>query len=111
MGPLIPKQLLEFSKLKNQTQKLPSNHKMSENRPFPNMPTDSKTTFGIFKTQKSNSKNVRKLTPPNLPILNTKNHWEGPKGPLRWPKATLRWRKATSPPQELEGGPRSGLNF
>ena len=21
-----------------------------------------------------------------MPILNTKNHWEGPKGPLRWPK-------------------------
>merc|ERR1712082_126996 len=71
--PLIPKQLSEFSKLKNQ--------------------------------------NVRKLTPLNLPILNTKNHWEGPKGPLRWPKATLRWPKATSPPQELEGGPRSGPNF
>ena len=27
------------------------------------------------------------------------------------PKATLRWPKATSPPQELEGGPRSGPNF
>ena len=33
-----------------------SNHKMSENKPLPNIPTDSKTTFGIFKTQKSNSK-------------------------------------------------------
>jgi len=27
---------------------------MSENRPSPNMPTDSKTTFGILKTKKSN---------------------------------------------------------
>merc|ERR1712082_482754 len=54
---------------------------------------------------------IPKLTPPNLPILNTKNHWEGPNGPLRRPKATLRWPKVTSPPQELEGGPRSGPNF
>ncbi len=51
-----------FSKLKNQTKKWPlkiqkpkkaSNHKMSENRPSPNMPTDSKTTFEIFKTRSS----------------------------------------------------------
>merc|ERR1712082_155247 len=108
---------LKNDPLKSKNLKKASNHKMSENRPSPNMATDSKTTFGIFKTQKSNSKKL-KITkcqktapPPNLPILNTKNHWEGPKGPLRWPKATLRWPKATSPPQELEGGPRSGPNF
>ena len=51
---------------------------MSENRPPSNMPPDSKTTFKIFKTQKSHlqiqktkislkSPNVRKLTPPNMP--------------------------------------------
>ena len=33
-----------------------SNQKMSVNRPLLNIPTDSKTTFEIFKTQKSNSK-------------------------------------------------------
>merc|ERR1712082_503433 len=33
-----------------------SNQKISENRPPPNMPSDSKTTFEIFKNQKSNSK-------------------------------------------------------
>ena len=38
------------------TTKNASNQKMSENRPPLNIPTDSKTTFGIFKTQKSNSK-------------------------------------------------------
>ena len=36
------------------TTKNASNHKMSENRPLPNIPTDSKTTFEIFKTKKSN---------------------------------------------------------
>ncbi len=53
---------------------------MSVNRPLPNMPTDSKTTFKVFKTQKNQTqkgplkiqkpkislktKNVRKQTPP-----------------------------------------------
>ena len=47
---------LKNDPLKSKNRKKASNHKMSENRPSPNMPTDSKTTFGIFKTQKSNSK-------------------------------------------------------
>ena len=55
---------------------------MSENSPSPNIPTDSKTTFKIFKNQTKKlplkiqkpkislkSQNVRKLTPPNMPIL------------------------------------------
>ena len=61
-----------------------SNHKMSENRPSPNMSTDSKTTFEIFKLKNQTKKlplkiqtpkislksqNVRKPTPPNMPIL------------------------------------------
>ncbi len=78
---------------------------MSENRPSPNMHTDSKKTYKFsklknypLKSKKSfKSLNVRKLTPPNMPILNTKNHWEV--------------GKATSPLQELQGGPRSGPNF
>merc|ERR1711984_7248 len=45
---------LKNDPLKSKNPKKASNHKMSENRPSPNMPTDSKTTFGIFKTQKSN---------------------------------------------------------
>ena len=88
---------------------------MSEDRLCPNIPTDSKTTFEIFKTQKLphkiqkpeisfKSQNIRKLTPPNMPILITKQHSEGPKGPPRWPKAT-------SPSQKVEGGLRSGPNF
>ena len=82
--PLIPKQLSEFSKLKNQIKKLP---------------------LKIKKPKKSfKSQNVRKLISPNMPILITKQHWEGPRGPPRWPKTT-------SPPQELEGGLRSGPNF
>ena len=47
---------LKNDPLKSKNWKKASNHKMSENRPSPNMPTDYKTTFGIFKTQKSNSK-------------------------------------------------------
>ena len=42
--------------LKIQKLKKASNHKMSENKPSPNMPTDSKTTFRIFKTQKTKLK-------------------------------------------------------
>ncbi len=30
---------------------------MSENQPLPNIPTDSKTTLGIFKTKKTKLKN------------------------------------------------------
>ena len=53
---------------------------MSENRPLLNMPTDSKTTFEIFKTKKLSlkiqkpkinlkSQNVRNQTPPKY------SHW------------------------------------
>ena len=38
------------------TTKNASIHKMSENRPPPNKPTDSKTTIEIFKTKKLDSK-------------------------------------------------------
>merc|ERR1712030_22618 len=47
---------LENDPLKSKNRKTASNHKMSENRPPPKYATDYKTTFGIFKTQKSNSK-------------------------------------------------------
>ena len=62
------KKLLDFSKLKNQTKKLPlkiQKPKITLKSQFflkqtpPNIPTDSKSTLGIFKTQKSN----KKITP------------------------------------------------
>ena len=65
---------------------------MSENWPSPNMPTDSKTTFGIFKTKKLplkiqkpkkslKSQNVRKLTPPKFAHSEYKKSLGGPEGP------------------------------
>ena len=45
---------LKNDPLKSKNRKTASNHKMSENRPPPKYATDYKTTFGIFKTQKSN---------------------------------------------------------
>ena len=59
---------------------------MSENRPSPNIPTDSKTILEIFKTQKwtlkiqktkisLKSQNVRKQTPSNMPTDSKKNFW------------------------------------
>ena len=65
---------------------------MSENRPLPNIPTDSKTTLGIFKTQKTKLKNYplkskknlkkpqikkcQKTEPPNMPTDSKKKSIE-----------------------------------
>ena len=66
---LIQKQLSKFSKLKNQTQK---------------------SLLKIQKPKKSlKSQNVRKLTAPNLPILNTKKSLGGPEGPSQVAKGHL----------------------
>ena len=74
---------LKNDPLKSKNLKKASNHKMSENRPSPNIPTDSKTTIEIVKSQKSNKKlplkiqklkisfksqNFRKLTPQICPF-------------------------------------------
>ena len=48
---------LKNDPLKSKNWKKASNHKMSENRPSPNMPTDSKKTFENFQNSKNKLKN------------------------------------------------------
>ncbi len=55
---------------------------MSENRPLPNIPTDCKTTFGIFKTQKLPLKIKKpKTDPPKYAHSEHKKSLGGPEGP------------------------------